>query len=233
MKKAITGLAFVLLFLLLLLPGGMMICGALGFQFELASYPAFAALTAAAALAEIGLCLKAKTVREWKAAPVLFSICLPLSVVGTVFYIWSSQSVWTIAFCLLCVCACGCLLFGFGRKPQKLGAGISSAVLLVPAAAVCFFLLIFADFGERSVIRTVGAPGGAYYAAIIDNDQGALGGATEVEVVEEWEIDLAVLRICKKPRRVWLGRWGEWKNMTLEWKDDETLLINGKAFLIE
>ena len=47
------------------------------------------------------------------------------------------------------------------------------------------FVAVFKDFGKKTVVQTIPSPSGKYYAQVIDDDQGALGGNTIVEVCKK------------------------------------------------
>ncbi len=75
------------------------------------------------------------------------------------------------------------------------------------------------------------SPNGSRYAVLIESDQGALGGATYVEVVEK-PIQILFLSIPGKSKRLYTGRWGEHEFLKVEWKDEKTLLIDGKEYAV-
>lgn len=102
-----------------------------------------------------------------------------------------------------------------------------SMVILIPVFLLCL-LLTFFTIGQLRVVQSVPSPDGTYYAEVIDDDQGALGGNTLVEVYDtRKKIDLFFLSVQKNPQRVYFGRWGMFKNMKLEWESEQVLLING------
>ena len=72
-----------------------------------------------------------------------------------------------------------------------------------------------------------------YYAEVIDSDQGALGGDTLVNVYKKGELNIFIFKIKKKPQRVYLGEWGEYKNMQIYWKNENCLIINSTEYKIE
>ena len=47
------------------------------------------------------------------------------------------------------------------------------------------FVAVFKDFSKKTVVQTIPSPSGKYYAQVIDDDQGALGGNTIVEVCKK------------------------------------------------
>lgn len=105
---------------------------------------------------------------------------------------------------------------------------VLTVITVVSVAFFGFIALIFWNFGQTTVVQTVESPDGAYYAEVIDIDQGALGGDTVVDVYEK-----VFLNISKKSQRVYHGDWGEFRNMEIYWKDEHCLVINSTEYLIE
>lgn len=99
---------------------------------------------------------------------------------------------------------------------------------MVPVALVSLILSLllwgcsFVSLSENTVLQTLPSPSGTCEARVIENDQGAMGGATIVEV----ERDGAVWRI-------YTGPWSEAETIEVYWKDDTCLVINGKEYAVE
>lgn len=91
------------------------------------------------------------------------------------------------------------------------------------------FILMLGSIGENTVVKTVESPDGTYFAQVIDSDQGALGGATMVEVYENRKI----FGRYKKVDCVYMGEWGEWQTMEIYWKDEHCLVINSVEYPID
>ncbi|MBR6646856.1 MAG: hypothetical protein IKL09_05000 [Clostridia bacterium] len=112
---------------------------------------------------------------------------------------------------------------------------IVSVLFILMTAFVIFFafmMQLFGIIGQNTVIQTIESPDKNHYAQIIDSDQGALGGDTLVIVYEKREIDTFIFKLKDKPQRVYLGEWGEFKNMQMYWKDDTCLVINSVEYAI-
>ncbi len=107
-----------------------------------------------------------------------------------------------------------------------LALGILGAMLLLPV-----LLLGGAVMGVREdkEVYRVEAPDGRCYAVVIESDQGALGGATYVDVVEKPR-KLLFFEISGKTRRIYTGGWSEARDIQVIWQDADTLLINGQAY---
>lgn len=233
MKKATVILIYALFALLALLPGGMLICACFGYTFELISFSAYSVILALLSICTMVFCFCAKQSVENRAAEVLAAIISPLSMVCAVVSIFHCQSVLTIATSFIYLGCCFIITLLGGRPPVlKIIDLILSALVALPVGFLLFLVLIFGNFGQNTVVQTVESPNGQYYAQVIDSDQGGLGGDTLVDVYENKGIDLIVLKIRKKPQRVYRGDWGEFKNMEIYWKDDTCLVIDSVEYEI-
>lgn len=134
----------------------------------------------------------------------------------------------------VCACCCCCLAAGT-RKPKllKIAGLVLSALMAMPVCLFTFFTLLFGNFGKNTVVKTLESPNHTYYAQVIDNDQGALGGDTLVNVYEKGGIHVLIFKIVKKPQQVYRGNWEEFENMEIWWKDERCLVINGVEYVVE
>lgn len=123
------------------------------------------------------------------------------------------------------------LMLVYGKQGAwNICMGGGALLLLIPAIGLLGLLTLFSLFpiGQTTVIQTLPSPEGTHYAELIDDDQGALGGATVVNVyTPSAKIDLFFLQISKDPQQVYYGDWGKFENMKLEWESETVLLING------
>lgn len=234
MKKAVSVLKWGFLVLLVLPPLGTLLSSCFGYTFELVSVTAFAAVTALLSAGFVVLRLVEKSACEGGAPGVLFALFAPLSLVNAMLSVLANRSIWVIFCVLLCSGCCLFLTVKCGRPPTlRLIALALSVLLLLPVGVAGFFAMIFGNIAQNTVVKTVASPNGAYYAEVIDSDQGALGGDTLVEVYEAAGINALVFKISKKPQRVYVGDWGAFEGMEIYWKDDECLVINGAEYPIE
>ena len=176
--KNISG--YLLFFLLILLPLGTILCSCLGYTFKLGSCLVFAVITALLAITA------AVPADAGKVSSVLFALAEPLSLVNAVFCIFEcsrSSRIWIILCMLICIVCCCILTVKYGKPlALKIITLILSAFIILPVGFTGFVMLLFGNIGETTVIRSIVSPGGTYYAEIIDDDQGALGGNTLVDV---------------------------------------------------
>ena len=130
---------------------------------------------------------------------------------------------------------CCCYLTVKYGKPLalKVVALVLSVLMILPICFFSFIALIFGNIAQNTVVQTVASPNGKYYAQVIDSNQGALGGDTLVVVNQSCRINLILFKVEKKPQRVYLGDWGEFKNMQINWKDNNCLVINSVEYEIK
>ena len=230
MKKAVSVLLCILFVLMGLRPAGKLLAWPFGYRFEIAFLPAFVAGCAVLSVELVLLSLFCRDAGESKLIRILSDGITPLAVIHTVGCLLSCEGmlITVCAFCTLGSCVYFAVRFGRGWV-GKLMAVLMVAFLLSPLG---LFFLLMTEFGQNTVVKTVESPDGSYSAQIIDSDQGALGGATYVEVVEKG-VDLFLFYAEKAPCRIYSGGWGEAEGLEVVWKDDTCLVINGREYPIE
>lgn len=234
MKKTIFVLGWILFVLVVLLPFGTLLSSCFGYAFELASVTAFAIVTALLSICLVVLSIKEKEVCESIVVKVLFALLAPLSLISAIFYIFENSRIWVVASVFICIGCCLFLTIKHGKPlVLKILALTLSALMFLPICFFGFISFIFGDFGKNTVVQSVESPSGAYYAEVIDSDQGALGGDTLVDVYENKGIYALIFKISKKPQRIYFGEWGEFRNMEIYWKDDGCLIINSFEYEIK
>ena len=233
MKKAVSILLFLLFGLTVLYPAGVIITACFGYHFALFSVPGFAIGLAALSGLAMVLDLACRNTTENTVLQILLAILTPLSLVNSVFCVFACPQIVVIAS-LLASTGCCCYLTAKHGKPLglKISALVLALVMILPIGFLNFVVLIFGNFGQDTVVKTVASPSGEYYAQVIDSDQGALGGDTVVDVYQDWELNALLFKITKSPQQVYFGDWGEFKNMQIYWKDDHCLVINSVEYEI-
>lgn len=233
MKKAVSVLGVLSFVLVIFFPAGVLISGCFGYTFSLGNYPAFAVVTALLWVVETFLCVRAKG-PDGGALPVLFAIATPLALVDLVLYMVKSNSA-VASLCLLLCCGCSCFLAAKYGKPLalKVVSLVLSGLMAVPIGFFALFWMTFGQIGQNTVVITVPSPDGAYYAEVIDSDQGALGGDTYVDVYDTRGIDALLFRISKPPRHVYSGDWKAYEEMSIYWKDARCLVVNGTEHIMD
>lgn len=234
MKKVLSVLSCVLLALIAFSPVCSLICTVLGYKFTLVNPSIFAiaifVLTAAAVLISI----LSRVIVENKVICVVISALTPCALINTGFYVRACGTLWIIASVLICV-GCGYLTIRHGNPPTvRTGAMVLAAGLLLPMVFFCFVLNVAGKTQNYIVLDTVDSPTGAYYAQIIDNDQGEKGGSKMVQIYPNKGIETPVFIIKKKHiviyEEFYKSDEADETTVEVQWKDDSQLVINGNDY---
>ncbi|MBR5022131.1 MAG: hypothetical protein IKY18_02890 [Oscillospiraceae bacterium] len=234
MKKLFSALSCLLLALIAFCPVISLICTAFGYKFTLVNPSVFAiaifVLTAITVLVSIFY----KEVLENKVICTVVSALTPMALINTGFYVRSCGILWILASVLICV-GCGYLTIRHGSPLNvRTGALVLSAGLLLPMALICFVLSVAGKTQNYNILDTVDSPTGAYYAEIIDNNQGEKGGTKMVHIYPEKDIDTDVFQIRKKRiiiyEEFYKANEADKVEVVVQWKDDNHLVINGKNY---
>ena len=165
---------------------------------------------------------------------VLTAVLALVSIVNAALLIFTCNTP-TVIFCTLFSAICCCLLPAVHaeRLAVRITALILSVLMLVPVCYCGFIFLIFGNIGQNTVVQSAVSPDGRLCAEVINSDQGALGGNTLVQVRETHSFDAQLFVIEKKAQRIYMGEWGEFKNMEIEWKNDNCLSVNGHEYAMQ
>lgn len=108
----------------------------------------------------------------------------------------------------------------------KICAVICIALLAIVFLFVVSVTILFGGFGEDTVLQEAESPNGVYTVRTVSKDYGALGGDIYVYARnKQKDIPLLFGKFQKVEKILWKGDWEE--NPTLEWSDDDNLLIDG------
>ncbi len=111
----------------------------------------------------------------------------------------------------------------------KLCVVILTSIFAILFSLVLFISIIFANFGENTIVQTVSSPDNSYLAFVVSSDQGALGGSTKVYVRNiKKEVNFISGIFKTETKELWSGRWAE--NPALKWKDNDTIFIKDIAY---
>ncbi len=100
--------------------------------------------------------------------------------------------------------------------------------VMIPALLLAGFVALVREDTEH---QRIPSPDGSRYAVVIESNQGAMGGATYVEVADTPR-QFLFFSLEGKRRRIYTGRWGEHESIQVCWQDSNTLLIHGKIYEI-
>jgi len=134
------------------------------------------------------------------------------------------------------LCFVSCFIVFAAHKTMKLVRVpyvIVNTALFLLLLPIWFFAAVFGGMGKDTIVRRAYSPSGMYSAAIVNSDQGALGGNTFVRVRDHASEINVVIGWFQKETEVYMGYWGEFETMRIEWADEDTLLINDKPYEME
>ena len=212
-----------------LLPGGTLAALCFGHTVELFDYTVFAVITTVVSVLAVIAALVTKERTVSKSEGVLLALLPFFAAASWVLYLMRTNSTADAVCMVICF---GCAIVLSVRLARPLTLQITGLVLAGLLAIPVGILSVLGPIGGNTVVDTVASPDGTYYAEVVDSDQGALGGSTLVYVHEAKGLDLLVFKAAKTPNRVYMGQWGEYKDMEIYWKDDDSLIINGREYSV-
>jgi len=162
----------------------------------------------------------------------LFGLLPLLCLVNTLFCMMLSNSIAVTLFYSLQAFLAVILML------QKLRTLTAKTVLSIIFSLFVMLLLMhgflwftFGQIGYQKTVTAALSPEGTYRAEVIDSDEGALGGDTLVRIYHvPFHVDLCLVEVQREPRTVYIGQWGEFETMTIDWQSEQTLLINGTPY---
>lgn len=235
MKKVLSILSYLLFGMTLLPLPGELICHCFGYNFELNSITVYVSVLALLAVATVVISIIFRDKTKDGLDSVLWILLLPLALVNIFLFSFCSGTIWVFV-CSIIAIGCDFFLVLWNGKycTSKIIALVLTVIFSIPVGFIGFLCVLFADFGHVAVVQTVESPSRKYRAEVVDVDQGALGGDTLVEVYDNRKhFNLLIFTISKKPQRVYMGEWGAFKNMKINWKDDDCLIIDSKEYEIQ
>jgi len=173
-----------------------------------------------------------------KANRVFSTFLLPLSIFGELLFVSGANknSHFEITIALAFV-ACVCTAYIFGKFSSifvlKILSVISSTLLIVLFMFALLLYNIFGNLSSDTVVKTLKSPNNTYLAKIIKSDQGMLGGNTDVEILNTENLNVIIGNFSRIPKQVYSGEYEEYKDMDIFWKNETTLVINGKEFYMD
>lgn len=133
-----------------------------------------------------------------------------------------------------------CLIFAAVIAEKVIKGNMGKVLSVVSSGFICLIAVVLSFFAVSSsylftkrVEKFILSPDRTYYAEVINVDQGALGGDTVVYVHRSRGVNLFLLSFNKTPQEVYIGEWGEYKTMQIEWKNENCLVIDSKEYDIE
>ena len=234
MKKLLSVLSCLLLALIAFSPVCSLICTIFGYKFTLVNPGVFAVAIFALTGITLLVSILYGEILENKIICIVMSVLTPLALINTGFYVRSCGTLWIIASVLICM-GCGYLTIRHGNPlTVRTGALVLTAGLLLPMAFICFVMSVANNTQNYDVLDTVYSPTGAYYAEIIDNDQGEKGGSKMVHIYPDKDIETPIFLIRKNRiiiyEEFYKASEADEVEVVIQWKDDNHLIINGKNY---
>ena len=133
---------------------------------------------------------------------------------------------------VLMLCHLVVLSMGMMKRVYNILCGIISVPLVLFAIFCLFMYVVFMDFGAVNTLREFPSPNGRYIASVVDFDEGALGGSTDVDVRIKKIGAFDISRVFQIEKNIFRTGWGVGNDIEVEWKGNEILLINGEEYAI-
>ena len=143
-------------------------------------------------------------------------------------------SIVCIVIAVLCLVLFAVLLFrNVQPAPMKIASGFVALLVSLPVSLWVLIAPVVGDFGLSDLVVEIGSPESSYVAQVRYENMAMFGSSTYVKVYyKRSDKELLFLSFNKTPMKI-TGDWGERRDsVEIEWLDDETLLINGKAYSI-
>ena len=218
----------ILLILTLLFPSLCMIAKLLHYSFTVKNGIVYAIVTTAV-YDGIGILLMSRKDRQvGKPYAFLLSACLLLNQIHALVFVFYAANQTAMLFVASWFVMTAIIVAYYVKNTALLAVFYSLAgVLVLPI----FLFLMLSGFGAKTVIAREVSPDRKYCAEVIDDDQGALGGATQLLVYRfDQSFSIGSFEFRKSQLELRSGPWGEFES--LSWQDSEHLSMNEKIYEI-
>ena len=203
-----------------------------GYQFSLYHHEAFLGITAGLSLILTSALFYNKGPIN-RANAVFAALLFPLALINSAFFLSLDWSLTALFLLIQTGCAAAVYLKFAWPIVLKWIAGMLTALLFLLLIFACTIVSVFGGLSHNTVVSLIVSPQGTYTAEIIDNDQGALGGNTFVEIKNNMEtLPFLVGEFSKPSVRIYAGEWNEFETMQLYWQDENTIVIQGRTYNI-
>lgn len=238
MKKATSISTVILVCLYMLLPIARLYAFLKGY--EMALHGALAAafvLAGLSLLVSVGLLIwqEKMTSKVDQILSASSALLFPLAFLHWAIFIpLCGWSIVCIVIAVLCLVLFAVLLFrNVQPAPMKIASGFVALLVSLPVSLWVLIAPVVGDFGLSDLVVEIGSPEGSYVAQVRHENMGMFGANTYVKVFyKKIDRELPLLSFNKTPTKI-TGDWGERKDsVEIEWLDDETLLINGRAYSV-
>ena len=230
MRKYEKALCIALSVMNMFLPIGSLLLLIFGYKITMRGNEYFALVTLILSIALIVLSAGTGKYDREGVMAVLYPLLAPGSFISTVFYCRYSSLI-ALSFMLISSFCCFYLSLLYSNRGRgfREASGIISGLMILPVLAICFFSVLFGNFGEDILLKSKLSPDGKYIAEAIYSDQGALGGDGVIEVSKAAELDLGILIIEGRQKNVYIGEFWDGSNIAMQWQDNNSLIVEGKV----
>lgn len=204
-----------------------------GYQFSLYHHEAFLGITAGLSLILTSALFYNKGPIN-RANAVFAALLFPLALINSAFFLSLDWSL--TALFLLIQTGCAAAVYRKLARPIVLKwiAGVLAVLLFLLLIFACIIVSVFGGLSHSTVVTSIVSPLGTYTAEIIDNDQGALGGNTFVEIKNNVETFPFLVGEFSKPSvRIYTGEWNEFDALQLYWQNESTVVLQGRTYNIQ
>ncbi len=218
----------ILLLLTLLFPSICILAKLLHYSFTVKNGIVYATATSVLYLGIGILLITRKEKGIGKTSSVFLSVSLLLNQINTLLFIFRADNQAAMLLMALWFVMTAILVAVYVKNTALTATFYTlSGILVLPI----FLFIMLSDFGARTVIAREVSPDMRYCAEVIDDDQGALGGATILTVYRlDGSFSIGSFDFRKSQTELRSGPWGEF--VSLSWQDSEHLSMNGMIYEI-
>jgi len=141
--------------------------------------------------------------------------------------------IYPLLFMVILICSMDLFFFCTRSLIVKIVLGIIYSLVVL---LICLFLILFAyfaimvtaagGFSSNEAVQSEFSPHGTHLAEVVSSNQGALGGATFIDITRQRRnLNLFVVALRRNHVRVYSGRFGEAYSMKLYWESDTVLRV--------
>ena len=180
-----------------------------------------------------GICIAKRN--ELSKASIAFSQALPI--LAFVYYFFCDSIINMVPSGLIALHALlyfiPCYIISLLRMSShafRIICAILNTILLLLFSVLFLLATTFGSMCEKTIVKQTISPNELYVATVISADSGAMGGATTV-IVEEipTSVNVGFGRFAKV-QQIYSGGWNAFQRISIKWKNDHMLLINGNAY---
>lgn len=213
----------------IVLPMTLLIMEIKGFFFSSACLYVVFAVCIGAMLSACILLVKNKSPQPGAGFGRIIVLCALSFMICAVMLLFRHEFLPFLILDMLCALMALFLLIRFVRsRAVRVLTILLCALFAFLIVALAPFRILLGELSEITIVREIPSPDQRYVAHLIDIDQGAMGGSTQVKVYEKPLIDIGPFCIERPAQTVYDGGWGKFEDMEIYWRDETTLFIDGR-----